>query len=460
MTTEKRLFVGNIFNDPEGSLKELHHRFQRFGKCISTEFERYDHFGYIDMEFDNEAAFLKLKQSFNGVKFKGNALKVDIAKMGWKERWEMEQEQGQRVEQVKEKQIRKSQWEHFKKLENINMSWIDRQQLIAGRMRRTPRGRAQLRNITFRVNQDGELKVYKCRKNKLWGYERKKGPRDLVCKFTDHHYWRDGNDHIVDRLDYSRAAPHWGPRRDTNIQTTEDDHSEEESFEKDKTKDVLANILGNFDFDKPLALEEDEGEDAASDYEYNALFEGNEASGRKTEVAAQPAAEKSPEASEDEEQEEFIPTFAPAGTEAESSTGSENNVEKLRSLFNPGHQGADFRLIDESDEDIDNEKSVPQTDVPYEEEELVLETHVDAEAPTHSSKGLFFPHFTSPFLHSQSQLAKLKPPTDHQELFSNWENHYWENRAAWTKEMKSKKRDAIRQLKRKNFKAKGNGILI
>ncbi|CUS24977.1 LAQU0S23e00276g1_1 [Lachancea quebecensis] len=457
--TEKRLFVGNIFNDPEGILKELYHRFQRFGRCISTEFERHDHFGYIDMKFDDEAAFLKLKQSFNGVKFKGNALRVDAAKMGWRERWKLDQERGQIVERAKEKQIQKSQWEHFKKLENIEMSWIDRQQLIVGRMRRTPRSRAQLRNITFRISRDGQLKVYKCHKNKLWGYERNKGPRDLVCKFTDRRYWRDGNDHIVDKLDYSRTASHWGARSDNYVQTTEDDQIEEDSSEKDKTKDVLADILGSYDFDKPLALEEDQEEDAASDYEYNALFEDSQTNGKKIETPVKRATENLPSTSEDEEQ-EFIPTFAPASAEAETSTNGESNVEKLRSLFSSGHQAGDFRLIDESDEDIDKEKNAPPVDVPRGEQLPVLDTHADVEGPALSSKGLFFPHFTSPFLHSQSQLAKIKSPTDHQELFANWENHYWENRAAWTKEMKSKKRDAIRQLKRKNFKAKGNVILI
>lgn len=468
MSVEKRVFVGNIYNDHDTSLTELYRRFQRFGKCTSDKFESHAHFGYVNMEFENEAAFAKLKQSFNGVKFKGNILKVDVAKMGWQERWKKDQEEGQHIEEEKQKQMEKSQWEHYKKLENIKMSWIDRQQVIPGRMRQTPRKKAQLRNITFRINRDGELKVYKCYKNKLWGYERKKGPRDLVFKFTDRRYWRDGNDHIVDKLDFSRAASVWRTHTaavDQNSASGEED--EEKDIEQDKVHDVLANVLEDLDFDKPMALEEEDDEDASSDYEYNALFNDKssikatastkEKGSVKEKANVQQIGESVHEQPEDIE-EEFIPTFGAEAPGSKATTGNKNTTEELRSLFDVDQPEPGFKLINESDDDIDEAKNIPEDDIP--QKDSFSEPYASTEVSKHGSKGLFFPHFSSPFLHSQSQIAKLKTAKDPQELFQGWEEHFWEQRAAWTKEMKRKKRDATRQFNKKNSRSRGNGVIV
>ncbi|SCU99004.1 LANO_0F00452g1_1 [Lachancea nothofagi CBS 11611] len=466
MSVSKRVYVGNVIQDHEASLRELRPRFERFGRCLSSEFESHGHFAYMNMEFNDEAGYSKLKQSLNGVRFKGNVLKVDQAKLSWQQRWDDDQKNEERVGIEREKQLLKQQWEYHKKIENIKMSWIDRQQILHGRMRQNPRAKAQLRNITFRVLSDGQLKVYKCSKNKLWGYEREKMPRDLVARFTDQRHWRDGNNHIVDKLDYSRASSwskHHGigsaQETDTGLLATAEDI--EESSDQ-KTKDVLENLLGDFDFDKPMAIQEDEDENASSDYEYNALYQEPtdvmKATGKeKKQEVPKPVEEvkelhvSEPEKPEEDSEDDFVPTF---GNQPVLSTKS--NTEELRSLFNPEEsKEATFKLMDETNEDIDETKNVLETENAQE-----LSTEDSYVGTQNTNRGLFFPHFTSPFLQSQSQLAKLKSSQDHQELFANWEDKFWENRATWTKEMKQKKRDADRQNRKKNSKSRGNGILV
>lgn len=47
-----------------------------------------------------------------------------------------------------------------------------------------------------------------------------------------------------------------------------------------------------------------------------------------------------------------------------------------------------------------------------------------------------------------------------QDIFASWDQQFWDNRATWTREMKQKKRDALRQLKKKNSRMRGTGVLV
>ncbi len=266
---QKRIFVGNIFHNADDCYSELLDRFGKFGDCQDFQFEKHNHFAFIDIRFNDEADFNKLRKSFNNVKFKGNILKVDEAKPNWETTWAVQHAKDLKEDIILNAKMKKKNWQHYKKMENVAKSWKDHKEVIAGRMREAPRKRSQLRNITFRINVNGSLKVYKCYKTKLWGYERNKELNDLVYKFTNN-FWKNGYNHIVDRLDYSRAVKtvrfknglkQLTVSKDENVCSGEMDSDENMSEEeKEKNNVILNDLLKDFDFDKPMTLNDSDEE--------------------------------------------------------------------------------------------------------------------------------------------------------------------------------------------------------
>ncbi|CDO94183.1 unnamed protein product [Kluyveromyces dobzhanskii CBS 2104] len=486
----KRVYVGSVTNNQDDCFSELYTRFQRFGKVTgeSETFDQHDAFGYLTMEFESDADFEKLKSNFNRVKFKGNNLRVAEAKPDWKTRWELENKDEVR-ENKKRKQMAKQEWEHYKKIENVNKSWIDRKQVISGRERKSPRSINKLRNITFRVKVKGNLKVYKCHKTRLWGYEKNKLVRDLVYRFSNN-YWRSGTDHIVDKLDYSRAnfVSFRNPVGDTVTISHEQENAEDDTDgmteqEKEKNTMVLASLLDNFDFDKPLAVDEvmaeEEDGNAGAEYEYDALYKESSVKpllstkkmveiprvkegefSKATNVPTESCEEEDGDEEEfmsdynqkDDSEEEFIPKFGATPQVAENPTNSNSNpTEVLRDLLNPS-EPTSFKLIEESDEDIDHQRD-------FEEEQLAPVT-VEPIIPQKSNNPLFFLHRDSPFLVGQTKIAKLKSPATLDEKFEDWEETFWNNRSTWTKELKQRRRDVVRQIRKRRDKYHGNGLLI
>ncbi|AET37768.1 Nop8p Ecym_2008 [Eremothecium cymbalariae DBVPG len=473
----KRVYVGNLYNDIERCTQQLYGRFGQFGKCLSSQFECHSHFAYIMMEFDSEHQLNRLKASFNNLSYMGNKLKIDVAKPDWKERWMIEN-QNKSLEEAKKRQMLSQQWEHYKKLHNIKKSWIDRKEVITGRVRKTPRSKHNLKSMTFRITMDGKLKVLKCYKTKLWGYERNKSLRDLVYSFTDK-YWRDGCNHIVDRLDYSRTKNSLRFESTNGDSITVDlnhstgtvegpESSEEFKVEREITHGILNGMLENFDFAKPVELEV-ENEPADADYELNAMYKSELVS---TE-AKHPDQEVPPlgliERSEDANGYESVSRAHNESKQLNTNIDKElnknpaiSNTEVLRNVFNPLNvENAQFKLIEESDEDIDHEKDISEpTGID------VIEVNKAVAIPENpinkgNPKGLFFPHWQSPFLLAQTQLHKVKKsnPNDQQQLTS-WEEEFWRNRAAWTREMKLARRDVLRQLKKRNSRSPGSNILV
>ncbi|AGO10756.1 AaceriAGR397Cp [[Ashbya] aceris (nom. inval.)] len=477
MPVEKRVFVGNLQKNTTECIKQLYERFGQFGRCLEPQFECHSSFAYLPMEFDDEQQYHKLKRSFNNVMYMGNMLRVDVAKKPWQQRWE-EDHNDQLTEQRKQQEMLKREWEHHKKLENIRRSWVDRKEVLAGRVRKTPRKKHQIKNITFRVNVNGKLKIYKCYKNKLWGYERNKALRDLVYRFTNG-YWRDGSGHVVDRLDYSRARK---PLRFENqsgdsvtVEAGADagPDEEQEGFHEEQTKNlnVLENILGSFDFDKPIDLEED-NDYAGANYEIEALYSDSQGAVSQKPHASDdpkvdaPVAEdpkvNAPVAEDmaEESEEEFIPSFAKEAAPA-IAQGTISNTETLRGLFEgQSQEESAFKLIEVSDDDINYEVDAAVADAvntpaPVEEAE-----DLPIELPKGRQLGLFFPHFESPFLIAQTQLNKIRTPAETSERFADWEDKFWENRAVWTRELKLRRREALRQSRKRSQKTSQNGILI
>lgn len=462
----RRLYVGNVFQDTDVCLEELYNRFAKFGRCLSEDFEKHGTFAYINMEFDDEAQFHRLRNSFNNVKFKGNELRVNVAKPDWKTAWEIKHKQDEEQRQTLNAVTEKRNWEHFKKIENIEMSWEDRKNVIPGRVRKSPRSKVQMRNITFRLNVNGSLKVYKCYKTKLWGYEREKDVKDLVSKFVNNK-WRNGEDHIVDRLDYSRAKRSVGSMvEDDSPEQHEDAEVIDEKEEMNKVKNVLAGVLDEFEFDKPLQLSDDEGneiplyqkskiQDANADADEESMLPNNKEPDQANEDDEEQEEE---DEAEDEDEDEPIPTFT-NGPSAETppNDGTVSNTETLRSLFNPEgtEPTSSFKLIAESDEDIDH-----QMDEEVEQVTVTTQEIQQMERPVQNKEKhhLFFPHFDSPFMVGQTMLSKLKT-SDVMEKLSDWEDRFWENRGDWTKELKRRRRDALRHLNKRKA-GKGSGLLL
>ncbi|QLQ80674.1 hypothetical protein HG537_0E00270 [Torulaspora globosa] len=457
---QKRIYVGNILQNQESCLKELYGRFTKFGRCLSDEFEKHDTFAYINIEFDDENEFQRMRKSFNNVKFKGNELRVNLAKPSWEETWQQRHKEEEMESRRMEEMNRKRDWEYRKKIENINMSWADRRSVIPGRVRKSERRKAQLRTITFRVNVGGSLKVYKCYKTKLWGYERDKDLKDLVFKFVNNK-WRDGYDHIVDRLDYSRSKRSVLSILEekplgTHAAGADEGEEEEGKKEKEKVKDVLDSVLRDFEFDKPMLLS-DEEELGISSSKTTLGQEYEEAKG-EPDLPSEPSQEKDGEDDDDGDDEEFIPTFsAQKNAPEQTGTGEISNTETLRNLFNPesSEPTSSFKLIAESDEDIDHKNDQEFKEITATPQEVLEKAGPAQDKEKHH---LFFPHFNSPFLVGQTKLSKLKA-SDISETLSNWDETFWENRGIWTKEMKRRQRDAVRLLNKRKAKKTG-GILL
>lgn len=152
---------------------------------------------------------------------------------------------------------------------------------------------------------------------------------------------------------------------------------------------------------------------------------------------------------------EFIPNF---GT-------NPNNTETLRTLFNPAESSGFKLALSEDDEDVDQlaqkqledlaeqQKLLKQIKKKQEAETLKLQTH---------KFGLFWPHFDSPFLQTQSQLKKIdssvKLPGDEEkaedkedkEGESAYEKWFWQQRGELSRECKRRRRDVVRVFNKKS----------
>lgn len=484
----RRLFIGNISKALAQDPEDIQKRISKFG-LITSSFSLHHNevkessFGHLDVEISDKD-FTRLKNALNGVNYKGSKLVIDIAKEDYQKRWEHDHN---RPEDRTKAKMMKNSYKHYKKLENINKTFKDRLEIIPGRMRRTPR--KDIKRMTFRVNLNGNVKVVKCYRTKLWGYEKNKKLRDLVYRFS-HNVWKDGNDHIVERFAKPLRLEQNGQTltierienddNERDVQILQDLGDDEEAeAEKERTNKVLASLLGGFDFEKPMHVKDEDEEYGHSDYEYEGAlndsgeenydfdndkpieyvkegefakqetvnFDDEDEDEDEEEPSQEPEDQMDIDENEDEDH-EFIPTFGQttepqAPQEAQVVEGTISNTETLRTLFNTEEEGT-FKLIEESDDDIDQTKKTIADDVVLPDNNIA-----SIIAPrTKNPKGLFFPHFDSPFLVAQTQLNKLNTNVD----LENWEESFWDKRSEWTKEFKRRKRDVLRQMRKKNAK--------
>ena len=424
--------------------------------------------------------------------------------------------------------------------------------LVKGVHRRN--ARKDIRLQTLRILVNGELKNFKFYKTKLWGVEKNKTARDLTWRYDAKMGWKSGDDHLIEGISKSLCAingeqalkygENASSHGEVKLPTAKVENDEDLDQEVRKNKAVLASLLNNYDFDKPVDIDEEKNIDEDEievdskgrktvkhyDYEvegktgddddendaagvvvrgdfdsavslngeelvkpvqevyYDEDDEGNDldfdmlqprsVNDNGEEVVNKELEQENEETvqSQDED-DEFVPSFgAPTA----------NNTETLRSLFNPTptdahpqQQSSTFKLaLSDDDNDIDETKTgQDQQQQQQEQEQLLAEIQQrkqeefahNLQQQRQHQVGLFWPHFESPFLSTQSQLAKIGNLVDSKfalplltdvasggdgaaegkEGESEYEKWFWSVRGEFSRECKRRKRDLMRIMRKK-----------
>ncbi|CAI8504350.1 unnamed protein product [Pichia kudriavzevii] len=460
-----RLHVGGISKELANSISDLEQRFSKIGKIVKP-FEVHEkpvveyRFAYVTMKL-NKKEYSKLKQTWDGVKFKGSKLKISIATIDYRAAWEKDSRR--QDNKIKERRIReigasKRADRISKKQENP----FDAALITKGRFRKTPR-KGNLKLMTVRVILNGRAKRIKCKISKLWGYDKNKKLTELTHRFIAGE-WRDGNDHVVDRFTGKVVV-----LDEDGIKVYEDKGEEiveEIMDEKMKQNKILEAMLNKYNFEKPVEIDNSEDECAGPEYEMD-YFEGyrqlekvvnfdtgeeeeqatsinsnNFLKGGKAETEAETEAEEDHDYeflptfgkpdpnvtnlhNDDESEEEFIPSF---GTPQNTNKNTKNTTEKLRDLL-------DTSKIAQTPKPIDV--------VEKRKDEILLPTIKKT-----MNVGLFFPHFDSAFLVAQSQINKLREIRINEEFgYDEW---FWKSRGELNREFRKLRRDALRRNKKKS----------
>lgn len=482
-TEQMRLYIGSISQELHDDQEMLISRLERFGK-VAGALEMHqkptalNYFAYVNMEMDQKNLH-KLKQHLNGVNFKNSRLRIDVLKPDYIERCAQDRERPN----LKLDDILKREKIALVRQNRI-LHGID-ELVIKGRLRKTKR--KNLKMMTVRCFLNGKLITLKSRKSKLWGYDKTKKLRDLTWIF-DKDSWKDGNLHIKEKVSL-KNSPVDLVKANAEEAGEVDDVSDDEKL---KNQHILSELFQTFDFDKPVDLEVEAGNDdesGHSDYEFELSIDvgardsydiktkdcasdniieefkranplqdqpkpwelGNDADelvderesvegtsndkaedetrDKEEEIVEEPAKE-----SDSDVDDEFLPTF---GKTIEPVV---NDTENLRTLFNPT-ESTTFKLNDDSDidEELDNEVEIDQEEI-LREQQLKKEM---MEVPV--NKSLFFPHQESPFLLSQSQLNKIAKEFDKEE----YEKWFYEKRGELNREFKRHKRDILRQMNKR-----------
>lgn len=385
-------------------------------------------------------------------------------------------------------------------------------EVIKGRLRTTPRSKVYFlkKQQTLRTNINGDLKLIKAYKTKLWGVEKNKTAKDLTYLYHNG-VWKSGDDHIVERVVRKCAisgadAESYGASVVSGEADVDDIDLE---GERRKNVDVLASLFSKHDFDRPVELEdngidaadvvvdqkgrrsvkhydfevegrqdEDDDQDSDSSFDYAALEQFKQTAQKPAEEvyyseddegneldldALVPSLGEGAEESEEQQVVEDVPLAEEAEAEAEQAPVT-NNTETLRSLFSGG--GGFSLALD--DDDID------ETNVPDQEEQQKLldqikqkqaQSETAAVASSAAKFGLFWPHFDSPFLQTQSQLNKLGNPQETVQLEGEsgltaseildddetpYEKWFWQKRGELMRECKRRRRDVSRVFRKRN----------
>lgn len=479
-TKDMRLHIGSISAQLAQDPSTLETRLAKYGSIIKPlELHQkptaVDYFGYVTVSLSN-TSFGQLKSALNGVKFKGSVLSVAEARPDWKQRWEADHAASTGKNAVK---LTKDQ--AIRKYERPNRE-ID---VIPGRERTTKRRNKT--QMTVRVIIGDRKKIVQWNKKKLWGFMKEKQLEHLVAEYA-HGKWRDHNGDIVETVDMTvkpvkkistlqSSTTTKAAGAETTTVNEEEEEDEEMKEERERNLNILESMFGGAGSDEqsaPMPMRMDDSEE--SDWE--AL------TSKKSKITAdpdfadpeefiEPQEEKKAEPESEEVEEESSASSSSSSSSEESQSESEsesedeaekqkeedtepkkNSTSTLRALFNPTEEATPFSLFGGGDdEDIDEDIVM---DDPIETPVIIHEAPKPSEKAQQpaaarvyasTSKGLFFPHFDSPFLNSQSQVAGLAKFALDKEA---WEKEFYEQRGEWNRTLRRRRRDVVRQIQKKN----------
>lgn len=398
-----RIHIGGISETLKSDLSDLEQRFAKHGTIVNplqlhSKPLLDTYFGFLTMEISKEQ-FAVLKSKYNNAKFKGSMLTVAPAKPDCRERWELDA-------QRPDPPLSKDQ------LKRLYSRPVHERGVILGRERVSKR---DWRKASIRFSKKGSRKkvIVKCKKTKLWGYQKDKNLKDLVYEYLRGR-WLNGSGDTIDVIDIGKNRGDIG---------NEDD-------EKNRNMRLLEEMFGGKDKEWKIDSWKLEGGEESKE---TVAFSESEGTEERSESEGN---EGSKESEESEQRENPVSKNVIDGH-------TKNTTESLRQLFNTQDESS-LSLFGNLDDDIvEEDESQPA-------EPIVSQKPTTSHIPR-SSFALFFPHYESPFLSSQSQIAKLKiSPFDS----DKWKAEFYKQRGEWNREFKRNRRDVLRQLRKKNI-AKG-----
>lgn len=445
---DMRLHIGSISKQLAEDASNLESRLAKYGKIVrplelhqKPALETY--FGYITIEL-TPAKYGALKGALNGAKFKGSTLTVAEAKPDWQARWAADQ-------------LRKDP--PMTEREAIRKYELPRREIdvIPGRERTVRRKNKNM--MTVRIFIGRRRKILQCPKKKLWGFMKEKKLDQLVAEYS-HGKWRDHHGDIVETVDMklrtqkklSQSSTASIPSKTQTNNEEDEEEDEEMKEERDRNLNILQSMFeggDNNDNDIPAPMKLDDSDE--SDWER---------------LIKKPSKISTDADFADEyddynyiEQESYQEPEAPAAHAKEPTPEPQpelNTTSTLRAMFNPTEEAEPFSLFGGGDED--EEEDIVMND-PIETPAIVFDPapppkvkHSDDQpAPriyAGATKGLFFAHFDSPFLHAQSQVASLAKYTLDKE---EWEKEFYDNRGEWNRTLRRRRRDVVRQIQKKNM---------
>lgn len=398
-----RLHIGRISEKLANDKEDLENRISKFGNILEPlELRKKDildtYYGYLTIDTNNKK-LQALRTQLNNINFKGSKLSVNIAKPDYKEIWE---------KKVKAPEPSKPQ-DDLKRLYSSKPREID---VIPGDQRDM---RRDIHKATYKILKKGKPKIINCKKQKLWGFEKK--PLELLVREYSNGQWKDSQGNTVETVDYSKLK--------------------EDVVGNDNERDAALNILDSMFGDessadvKTVVFDDDDNDDVPmgaphEDYEHRKI-------------------ESSDEQEDDDGQDE----------NNDPTSKKTDDFKSLYDDYQPSSGGGLFGSLDnKNDDEIDENAGffdVPTVGELKETSKTTRQIDEEHVPRIREPRGLFFPHFESAFLSAQSQLNKIANTGFDK---TQWEEEFWDKRGEWNRETRRRRRDVVRQLKKKNM-AKG-----
>ncbi len=498
-----RLHVGNLSPELVKDITDLEDRFSRYGTIVKP-FEIHKKgisgycFAYITM-WMTKKQLQKIRSSFNGVQYKQARISVSVAKPTYKEEWlrSLKRPDDKTSERKKNATLA---WKRKERILHVDDNPFEKVYVLKGRMRKTAR-KIDLRKSTMRVYVNGKMRLSNLRKTKLWGYDKGRTARDLSWEFSNGK-WRDGNGHIIER--HSRQHILQDPAsfeenlaetvqiNDESLKTDDGDMDEEIQEEKSRDLNLLESLMGNYNFEKPVEVDNDNSDASINDYELNGVDISSEAEADDHDsygvtrpkcadnehkslveeyqrqhpeyMAKEEGGSESEEVGERDEmneENEEKKENKETGEKKENKDNKEkmenenkqmhqdqetdddkNETEKLRSLLNPETEESGFRFSFGGEAEENSPESEKEEKINEKKEEESI-----AQPERKKDVGLFFSHSDSPFLSAQSQLSKLKLiNVDKDYGYNQW---FWDNRGQLNRMFRRRRREAVKRSRRK-----------